>query len=266
NKGASPGIFNLKISKEPATDPYSFIEETKLLLSKATNLIKAEDKKLDMIMHPQATSGLLTYGFVPAVKGESFYKKSSRFQEKLGERVFSEKLSIYDDPRNDKAINYSLYDFDGIPTRRTIIVERGVLKNFMWNYYWAKLAGIESTGNGYRTPRTGEYDIRPFNLSIEPGKRSFEDIISDVDQGIYVMSFQGVHSTNPDSGMFSVMANPAFYIEEGEIKGCLLGAAITDNVDNVLSRVDEVSSDVMYNITFTLPWILVKNVRITSRL
>ena len=103
-------------------------------------------------------------------------------------------------------------------------------------------------------------------MTIEPGKKPLSEIIGDISRGVYVMSFQGVHSTNPDSGMFSVMANPAFYIEDGEIKGCLLGAAITDNVDSVFSRVEEVSSTVMYNMTTTLPWVLVKNIRITSRI
>ncbi len=266
DKGTSPGIFNLKVSKTPIVDVSDFIDEIQFLLDKAKILIKAEDTELDMIMHPMATSGLLTYGFVPGIKGDSVHKKSSRFLNKVGEKIFSEKITIYDDPRNKDAISYSFYDFDGIPTRKTTIVDKGRLREFLWNYYWAKLAGTESTGNGFRAPRTGEYDIRAINLTIEPGKRPLSDIIGDISRGVYVMSFQGVHSTNPDSGMFSVMANPAFYIEDGEIKGCLLGAAITDNVDSVFSRVEEVSSTVMYNMTTTLPWVLVKNIRITSRI
>jgi len=265
SEGASPGIQDYIISKEQIEDPSSLIESLEFLAKKAENTIRAKDMSVPTIWHPSAISSLLTYGFVPAIKGDAIHKKSSRYLGKFSEKIFSEHLTIYDDPTRKDLINYVPYDADGVKTKRMEIVEKGVLKESLWNYHWASLEGRETTGHATRDPRTGSYGINVHNLSIEFGKKSFEDMISEISEGVYIMSLQGAHSTNPESGRFSVMANPAYYIKEGELVGCLLGASITSSVDEVLMKFREASREYKETFRCTLPWVLVENVKITSR-
>ena len=265
SQGASPGIWDYIVSKEQIVDSSALLENLEFLAKKAENLIKARDMTVPTIWHPSALMSILTYGFLPAVKGDAIHKKSSRYLEKFGENIFSKSLTIYDDPTRKDLVNYVPYDADGVRTKRIDIVKAGTLINSIWNYHWASLEGRETTGHATRDPRPGEYGINVHNISIEFGRRSLDDLISEISEGVYIVSLQGAHSTNPESGRFSVMANPAFYIKDGEIVGCLLGASITSSVDDVLNKFKEATSDYKEGFRSTLPWALIDNIRISSR-
>jgi TldD protein len=169
---------------------------------------------------------------------------NSPFRGKRGEVVASEGVNMTDDGTNAGKVGVSKYDDEGVPSRRveiikdsvlkellinreyakkigqrTPIVDKGVLRTFLWDTYWANKMGVQSTGNAKRNMRQGLVEIGFTNLVVDPGTREIEEIISEIDHGYYIQSVQGAHSANPESGDFSVVGNPAFLIKNGKKVG-----------------------------------------------
>jgi PmbA protein len=101
--------------------------------------------------------------------------------------------------------------------------------------------GVQSTGNANRNMRSGVVEIRHTNLVVEPGSRDIEKILSEIDYGIYIQSVQGAHSSNPESGDYSVVGNPAFLIENGKLVGAIHGLMISGNIFTTLENVVEIA-------------------------
>ena len=154
----------------------------------------------------------------------------------------SEKVTIEDNPFHEESLSKIIADDEGVATRRNTIIEKGVFKGFLWNHYWAKIHGENSTGNGVRSFRTGSMGVGPHNMVFKEGNRKLEDIIAEMDHGYLVSSFQGAHSSNPDTGSISAVANPAFIIENGEITGSTV-FMVSGNIYDLLNNVKEISDE-----------------------
>jgi len=108
----------------------------------------------------------------------------------------------------------------------------------LWNDYWAKIGGERSTGNAYRNILKGTVETKPTNIVIEEGS----DNIFDIREGYYVKGFQGAHSSNPESGDFSVVCNPGFKVENGEITGgCVF--MISGNIYDLLKNIEDIGRE-----------------------
>ncbi|GAF96197.1 unnamed protein product, partial [marine sediment metagenome] len=107
--------------------------------------------------------------------------------------------------------------------------------------YWANKMGEESTGNARRSMRQGLVELATTNMVVEPGTRDIQDIISEVDHGYLVRNVQGAHSSNPESGDFSVVGNPAVRVEDGEMVGAVHGLMVSGNVFELLNQVTEIA-------------------------
>jgi len=101
--------------------------------------------------------------------------------------------------------------------------------------------GVESTGNAARNARQGLMEISPTTITIEPGNKEFKDIISDIDYGFYIRNVQGAHSSNPESGDFSIVGNPAVLVKDGEMVGAVNGLMLSGNVFELLNQVDQIA-------------------------
>ena len=141
------------------------------------------------------------------------------------------------------SISRVIADDEGVATRVNTLIENGVFRGFLWNNYWAHKAGLESTGNGTRSFRSGAMGIGAHNMVLREGSRRIEDLIGAVDYGYLVSSFQGAHSSNPDTGSISVVANPAFVIEDGEVSGSTV-FMLSGNIYDLMGRVSEVSREI----------------------
>ena len=106
-----------------------------------------------------------------------------------------------------------------------------------------------STGNAKRDLRQGLVNIAPTTIKIPPGKRDVKEIISSIKHGYYVRDVQGAHSSNPESGDFSIVGNPAVLIENGELKGAINGLMVSGNIYELLRNVVEIASEPRNSIT-----------------
>ncbi len=239
--GVTPAISSFEASRGMGLDLGRAAEDLSSMIRVCKRTARGRTGSHQVIMHPDAYGQLLHFTLMEAVRGDNVARGKSKIADRIGEAVASESLTILDDGTEPRGINTSLADDEGVPRRRTPIIERGVLRSFLWDTYWANKTGAESTGNASRDMRRGLVEIRPSNVVVEPGGREVGDIVSEVGHGYLVRDVQGAHSSNPESGDFSVVGNPAVLIEDGEMVGAVHGLMVAGNIFELLGNVVEVA-------------------------
>ncbi len=157
---------------------------------------------------------------------------------KVGQRVASERVGITDDPTLDGTFGSAPFDAEGLPTRQNRIIEAGLLKGFLHNSTTAKRSGTSTTANA------GLVAPRPFNLVVDAGQRSLEEMISSVERGIYVTNNWYLRYQNYQTGELSTIPRDAmFLIENGRIGRPIKELRISDNLLRMLSSVEEVGKE-----------------------
>ena len=176
--------------------------------------------------------------------GNNIVRGKSRLADKEGERIASKVLTLRDDGRFANGYATSLFDGEGIPRQTTTILDQGKLNSFLWDSYWGQRYGKASTGNAARQLREGLVGIGLTNMVVPPGKPSLEDMISDISSGYLVKGLQGAHSSNEETGDFSVVANPAFRIQDGKLTGAVHGLMLAGNAFEFFQQVEVIGNDV----------------------
>jgi PmbA protein len=236
--------------------------------SRATSALKAKKMKsevLPIIFTQAAFRSLLYYTVMNAVKADYVQRERSAYKNKIGEKVASELVTIYDDGLFEGGLLTSKYDDEGVPCQKKIVVDKGILKNFLYDNYSAKKSGIESTGNASR-PGRAPYRSTPIldatNFIFKKGDKSNTELIQEIDKGIIVYGVQGAHSSNPESGEFSVVATPAWKIEKGNISNALRDVMLSGVFFDVLMNISQLGKNIRQVGHLVSPWIKVENVRI----
>ena len=156
--------------------------------------------------------------------------------DKIGSEVACSKLTLIDDPTVADSYGARGFDDEGVPTRRNVIIERGVLRSYLHNSATAKKFGVETTGNA------GLISPHPWNLIVEPGEKSFEEILSEIDKGIYVTNDWYLRYQNYRTGDFSTIPRDGmFMIKNGEIHSSIRELRISDNMLRILRNIREIS-------------------------
>src|SRR5690348_4710424 len=145
---------------------------------------KARTAKVPVVLDPMVSRSMLDHIF-EAVNGDSVYRGASFLAGKLGERVAGENVTVIDDGTIPGGFGSSPFDGEGIPTRRTVVIDRGVLKSYLLNTYTAKKLGLQTTANASRG-LAGTPGIGPGNYFLQPGSRTPNQLIADVAEGLYV--------------------------------------------------------------------------------
>ncbi len=265
-ESVTPTIFDMDARRDTKLNMDGVIKRALSDLRFAEKVYAAENGEFPIILEPFALGEILQFSLYPAFNGERKVKGTSVLQDKVGEKIMSEMITIEDNPFHKLSLNTLIADDEGVATRRNVIVDNGVFKGFLWNTYWGNIANEESTGNGLRSFRTGTVGIGLHNIVIASGKRSREDIIGDIKKGYVVLSFQGAHSSNPDTGDISAVANPAFYVEDGEIKGSTV-FMVSGNIYEIMQNVAEVSREqktIYMMAKGVYPSIMFENVKVAS--
>ncbi|MEM2585164.1 MAG: TldD/PmbA family protein, partial [Thermoproteota archaeon] len=168
--------------------------------------------------------------FLEALNGDMVWRGRSPLKEKMGQKIAVDSLSIIDDGTIEGGVSTSLFDYEGVPRMRTILIEKGVLKNFMNNSYTAGILGTETTGNA-----SGFLSVAPSNILVSPGKCSNEEILKDIKQGLFIKRFSG--DIRPENGLVSGSVKQAFLIERGEIKHPVKECMISGNIYDFLKGI-----------------------------
>ncbi|MEM2272731.1 MAG: TldD/PmbA family protein [Candidatus Bathyarchaeia archaeon] len=173
--------------------------------------------------------GILSSAFLVDA-GQSF------LVDKIGEKVSSEKFTLIDDPTLVGSIGARAFDDEGVPTKRKAIIENGVLKTYLHNSITAKKFGVETTGNA------GIIVPVPWSLVVEPGSKSFEELLSQIDDGIYVTNDWYLRYQNYRTGDFSTLPRDGmFRVRHGEIVSSLRELRISDNMLRILRNIADLS-------------------------
>jgi len=263
----TPGIFDFDARRDLNLDVEGVVERAVQKVKWAYSVKPSRNEEVPIIFGPWATAGLLSYSLFPAFSGERLVKETTPLAGKVGEKIASDVITLYDDPFHPLAIEPVVADGEGVPTRKNVLIENGAFKGFVWDNYWAKVYGTESTGNGKRDLRSGGINIGFHSMAIENGKRSLEDMISDIEHGYFIDGFQGAHSSNPDNGNFAVTANPAFLIEGGEVVGASV-FLVAGNIYDLLKSAGEVSREqtvMPFMTTMITPYIKFEDVKIAGK-
>ncbi|MDI6805563.1 MAG: metallopeptidase TldD-related protein [Candidatus Bathyarchaeia archaeon] len=139
------------------------------------------------------------------------------------------------------------------------------MRNFLYDNYTAKKEGKESTGNATRAGYLSTPNVEATNFHMISGKKSPEELIGEVDDGLLVYSLQGAHSSNPASGEFSVVATPAWKIENGKIAYATRGTMLAGNIFQLLKNISELANNERKIGQLVAPWVLVENVRVIGK-
>jgi len=190
--------------------------------------------KVSVLLVPTAFSRLLSF-VASGLNAKSVYKGISPFGDKLNEQVFSNNLTIIDDPKlSGSPFSYAIDD-EGIVAQKKVLIDNGVISNFVTDLKYGEKLNIDPMGNGTRG-----FSSLPgpsfSNIIVEPGASHLEDIIKDMKIGIIAHQFIGLGQSNTLTGEFSANLDLAYLVEDGKITGRIKDCMLTDNIFNLLKE------------------------------
>ncbi|MDX8338458.1 TldD/PmbA family protein [Draconibacterium sp. IB214405] len=216
-------------------------------------------QKAPVIVHPDA-AGSLIRGIISALNGERVLQGASFLKDSMDKSFASPLLTIVDDGTRAKGMGSAPFDGEGVPTQKRVLVEKGVVKGFIYNTKVAKRAGVSSTGNASRRGFDGLPGIGTHNIYVEPGDKTPEEIIASTKNGLMVTQITG-YGINAVNGNFSGGAS-GFWIENGKIKHPVKGVTIAGTADEILNAIDMMGNDLDLNKSFSVPTFRVKEMMI----
>ena len=176
------------------------------------------------------------------LEGDFNRKKSSAFSGRLGDKVAASECTVVDDGTIKNRRGSLTIDDEGTPTENTVLIENGILKNYMQDKLNARLMNMSPTGNGRRESYAYLPMPRMTNTYMLPGKIDPEEIIASVDNGVYAANFGG-GQVDITSGKFVFSASEAYVIKNGKLGHPIKGATLIGNGPDVLTRVSMVGND-----------------------
>ncbi|MDD2439885.1 MAG: TldD/PmbA family protein [Methanosarcinaceae archaeon] len=258
-EGETSTAYDYDISRKLELDFVNVGKKASELALKSRNGINVEAGKTEVILHPFAFADLMEAAFAPSLDADNVQKGRSGLIGKIGEELAASELSIYDDGLLEGGIETSISDDEGIPSQRTTVLEKGVLKNYLYDNYTAGKAGVKSTGNASR----GSYTAPP-----AVGLRNFiiaypqSDLLSETTSGVFVNTLIGAHTANSLSGDFSVEARNAFTIKDGALEKPIKSLMLSGNAFEILKNISGAGRDVRKVGGFITPSIRISDMNV----
>lgn len=221
---------------------------------------KVATQKVPVIFEPRTARALLGDLF-DAVNGSAIYRHASFLAGKLGEKIASESLTVIDDATLPGLFGSSPFDDEGVKARRTVVIERGVLRSYLLNSYAARKLGLKTTGNASRGI-TGNAGVGPGNFYIEAGVIAPEKLLAGVRNGLYVTELIGT-SSNTVTGDYSSGA-AGLWIENGELAYPVSEITIAGNMQQMLKDLEQIGSDLEFRGSIAAPTILIGEMTISG--
>lgn len=237
-------------SSEPACDLADFDVPTiaKKAVDEAVSLFGADtvvSKEYPIILRKDVAAQLLAT-FSSSFSAENVQQGMSLLKGKLGQEVFSEKITIVDNPHLPHRPGSAPFDAEGVATTQKKVVADGLLQTYLHNLKTAGKDGVESTGNASKRSYKGSIGIAPSNFYIEPGDISYEDMIKATDEGLIIISLQGTHAgANAVSGDFSLGAY-GYLVKDGAIAGPIHQITVAGNYFEMMNDVLAVGNDLHF--------------------
>lgn len=247
----------LKTNKNSLNMKDNLIKDIKMALKQAKKE-KLKTKKYDIIVDSTVMKSILS-NFIDMLSAINIRQKISCLEGKLNEKVFSDKLTIIEDPKNEDYPGATIFDDEGTETEKKEIIKDGVLKTYLYNIKEAKEQNKKTTGNGYSS-------ISTRNMYIKPGDKTLEEMMKKLKNGIYITDCMGSMNTaiNPNTGNISLQIF-GFIIENGEIKCGFEPSVMTTTIFELLSNIEEIENQVTFiKQSVGSPCLLVKDISIAG--
>jgi PmbA protein len=212
---------------------------------------KVKTAHVPVVFDPLVANSILGHIF-EGVNGDSVYRGASFLAGKLGEKIASDRVTVIDDGTMVGGFGTSPFDGEGIPTRRTVVIENGVLKSYVLNTYTAKKLGLQTTANASRG-LAGTPGIGPGNYFLQPGAKTPQQLISEIKDGLYVTEFLG-HGANLVTGDYSRGAS-GLWISGGELAYPVEEITVAGNLKQMFMNIAEIASDLEFRGSIASPTI-----------
>ena len=202
------------------------------------------------IVFEHTVAGALVGHIFEAVNGDSIYRGASFLAGKLNEKIAGDNVNVVDDGTMRGGFGTSPFDSEGVPSRKTIVVENGVLKSYLLNTYTAKKLKLQTTGNASRG-LAGTPGIGPGNFFLQPGARSLQEMIADIKEGLFVTEFLGF-GVNLVTGDFSRGAS-GLWIQNGELTFPVEEITVAGNLKDMFFNISEIGNDLEFRGSIASP-------------
>jgi PmbA protein len=243
--GGASGIHRYFQGKRFERMPDDTVSQIAQLYNSSSKVVEPKGGKMKVMFMPNSML-TLRWRILSGTSSKSVYEKTSPIADRRGEKIFDERITICDDPLNDKYPGARPFDDEGVASKPLTIVENGVLKSFFYDLNYASKLNAEPTGHGYRVAQWGGDPIttKPApavtHMSIKPGGRSFAELVKSMDRGLIIEGALGAHSGNIPHGDYSIGVSPGLYVENGEIVGRVKDAMVAGNIYETLKHVVDV--------------------------
>jgi len=209
---------------------------------------KAPSGEMTVVLTSTAGGTMIHEAIGHSLEADSVQKKvSPAYMGMLGKRVTSELITVVDDPTIPNYRGSFHFDDEGTPAQKTILLERGMLRNYLYDRFTAQKDGTKSTGNGRRESYHHQPIPRMSNTYILPGESQPEEIIRSVNKGFLVKKMGG-GQVNTANGDFVFEVEEGYEIVNGKVGEMLRGATLIGNGPEVLNSIIMVGSDLGFNI------------------
>jgi PmbA protein len=191
--------------------------------------------KYTVILEPAAVLDLLGF-LVLDFSGLAVLEKRSCFTDRVGQKVFSEKISVYDDVFHPLQSG-APFDGEGVPRQRVTLVEKGIVNNLVYSRQTAHKAGTESTGHGFPLPN--EYGEAPMNIVMEGNRASADEMVQSTEKGLVVTRLWYIREVDPYQKILTGMTRDGtFWVENGEIRYGVRNLRFNQSIIEMLAHVE----------------------------
>jgi PmbA protein len=222
---------------------------------------KVQTQKVPVIFEPRTARSLLSHLF-DAIDGRSIYRGASFLAGKLGEKIAAGNVNIVDDGTLPGLMGTSPFDDEGVPSRRTVVVENGVLRSYLLNSYAARKLGMHTTGNASRGI-TGNAGISTGNFYLEKGTSSPEEMIRGVKEGFFVTELIG-QGVNVVTGDYSRGA-AGIWIHNGELAFPVSEVTIASTLQEILAGIVGIGDDLRFRGSMESPTLMIREMTVGGR-
>lgn len=221
---------------------------------------KVPTQKVPVVFEPRVARSIAGHIF-ELVNGDSVYRKTSFLAGKLGERIASPNVTIVDDATIPGLFGSSPFDDEGCPSRRTVIVDRGVLNSYLLNTYTGRKLGLQTTGSASRGI-TGNASVGHGNLYLEAGVSTPEDLLRRAGTGFYVTELMGF-GFNAVTGDYSRGAS-GLWIEDGQLAYPVSEVTIASNFASMLEGLEMAANDLDFQGSVAAPTLLIREMTVSG--
>jgi PmbA protein len=212
---------------------------------------KVKTAHVPVVLDPMVATSMLEHIF-EGVNGDSVYRGASFLAGKLGEQIAGPNVTVIDDGTMPGGFGTTPFDGEGIPTRRTVVIENGVLKSYLLNTYTARKLKLETTANAARG-LAGTPGIAPGNYFLQAGKKTPQQLIGEIKDGLYVTEFLG-HGANLVTGDYSRGAS-GLWIVNGELAYPVEEITVAGNLKDMFKNISDIAGDLEFRGSVASPTI-----------